>query len=231
MPLPPKDASLADLKRRILSLDLAPGAALDEARLAEHYGISRTPMREVLQRLTGLGFAVQEDNRGAKVASMNIAAMRTFFQTAPLIYASIARLAAENRTAEQITALREAQDTFRAATYAEDANAASLANHRFHEVIGEMAHNPYLMAALSRMLIDHTRLSQTFYRPASQDEAARVETARRQHDQMIDAIASRDTDRATELTLRHWDLSQDRMERFVRPDPLPLNVATMETQE
>ena len=231
MPLPPKDACLADLKRRILSLDLAPGAALDEARLAEHYGVSRTPMREVLQRLTGLGFAVMEDNRGAKVASMNIAAMRTFFQTAPLIYASIARLAAENRPSAQLVSLQETQDAFCTATRAKDANAASLANHRFHEMVGEMAHNPYLMAALSRMLIDHTRLSQTFYRPASDDEAALVDSARVQHDQMIDAIASRDADRATELTLRHWDLSQNRMERFVRPDPLPLSVATMETQE
>ncbi len=231
MPLPPKDACLSDLKRRILSLDLAPGVALDEARLAEHYGISRTPMREVLQRLTGHGFAVMEENRGAKVASMNITAMRTFFQTAPLIYASIARLAAENRTSAQLTTLRDAQDAFCVATHAMDADAAALANHRFHEMIGEMAHNPYLMAALSRMLIDHTRLSQTFYRPASEEEAALVETARAQHDQMIDAIAARDTERATELTLRHWDLSQDRMERFVRPDPLPLNVATMETHE
>lgn len=223
-----KDHCLADLKRRILSTELEPGAALDEVRLAEHYGISRTPMREVLQRLAGAGYAVVEEHRGAKVASMDISTMRTFFQTAPLIYANIARLAAENRTERQIEMLKEAQSDFTRANAEQDPGAASLANHRFHEVIGEMAQNPYLMAALGRMLIDHTRLSQTFYRPASAQEAVLVRKAQDQHDAMISAIEAREAALVTDLTLQHWDLSKDRMERFVRPDPLPLNVAQLE---
>lgn len=223
-----KDHCLADLKRRILSTDLEPGAALDEVRLAEHYGISRTPMREVLQRLAGAGYAVVEEHRGAKVASMDVATMRTFFQTAPLIYANISRLAAENRTAKQLDQLKDAQTKFARANAEQDPGAAALANHRFHEVIGEMAHNPYLMVSLGRMLIDHTRLSQTFYRPVSPQEADLVRTAQDQHDAMISAIEGRDAARVTDLTLRHWDLSKDRMERFVRPDPLPLDVAQLE---
>lgn len=223
-----KDHSLADLKRRILSTELEPGAALDEARLAEHYGISRTPMREVLQRLAGAGYAVVEENRGAKVASMDVTTMRTFFQTAPLVYANIARLAAENRTEQQIGQLRQVQAEFARANADLDAGAAALANHRFHEVIGEMAHNSYLMAALGRMLIDHTRLSQTFYRPASPYEAVLVRKAQDQHDAMISAIDAREAALVTDLTLQHWDLSKDRMERFVRPDPLPLTVAQLE---
>ena len=228
MPRNQKDHCLADLKRRILSTELEPGAALDEVRLAEHYGMSRTPMREVLQRLAGAGFAVVEENRGAKVASMDVATMRTFFQTAPLIYANIARLAAENRTDAQLDQIKDAQTAFARANANHDPGAAALANHRFHEVIGEMAHNPYLMAALGRMLIDHTRLSQTFYRPASPHEAELVHKAQDQHDAMISAIAGREAALVTDLTLQHWDLSKDRMERFVRPDPLPLDVAQLE---
>ena len=89
---------LDDLRNRILSLDIAPGSDLDELRLCDHYGISRTPLREVLQRLAGEGFLTLADNRGAKVASMDFGVMRVFFQTAPLVYANIASLAAENRT-------------------------------------------------------------------------------------------------------------------------------------
>lgn len=48
---------LDDLRNRILSLDIAPGSDLDELRLCDHYGISRTPLREVLQRLAGEGFS------------------------------------------------------------------------------------------------------------------------------------------------------------------------------
>ncbi len=228
MPKSHKDTCLADLKRRILSTDLEPGAPLDEQRLSENYGMSRTPMREVLQRLSGAGYAVLEENRGAKVASMDIATMRVFFQTAPLIYANIARLAAENRSSQQLDALKAAQREFAQANANTDADAASLANHRFHEIIGEMARNPYLVAALSRMLIDHTRLSQTFYRPASDEEVGLVAKAQDQHDAMISAIEAREPALVTDLTLQHWDLSKDRMERFVRPDPLPLDVISLE---
>ena len=76
------------------------GAVLDEASLASHYGLSRTPLREVLQRLAGTGYITLEEHRGAKVASMDIHTMRTFFQTAPVVYANIVRLATENRTEE-----------------------------------------------------------------------------------------------------------------------------------
>lgn len=224
MPANAKDTCLADLKQRILSTDLEPGSALDEARLAEHYGMSRTPMREVLQRLTGAGFAVQEDNRGTKVSPMDITTMRVFFQTAPLVYANIARLAAEHRSEAQLADLRATQAKFTAANAAQNPGEAALHNHRFHEIIGEMAHNPYLAPALNRMLIDHTRLSQTFYRPANAAEAQLVATAQDHHNAMIDAIAARDVPAITDLTLQHWDLSKDRMDRFVRPDPLPLDL-------
>ena len=222
-----KDTCLDDLKRRILALDLAPGASLDEAGLTQTYGMSRTPMREVLQRLAGAGFIELEENRGAKVASMDVGTMRTFFQTAPMMYANIGRLAAENRTTAQLDALKAAQVDFASATMGRDPNAASLANHRFHSIIGEMAQNPYLMAALDRLLIDHTRLSHTFYRAASAEESLLITKAVEQHDAMITAIDAQETALIVDLTLQHWDLSRDRAERFVRPDPLPVDVISL----
>ncbi|MEM7243564.1 MAG: GntR family transcriptional regulator [Pseudomonadota bacterium] len=225
MPLSSKDKALSDLRLRILSTDIAPGADLDEARLSDTYGISRTPLREVLQKLAGEGFVMLAPNRGAKVASMDLSTMRSFFQTAPMIYASIARLAAGARNEEQMRDLKEVQAQFRQALLEQDSGAAALANHRFHALIGEMAHNVYLSAALQRLLIDHTRMSQTFYAPASDDDRALVETAADQHDAMIAAIEAQDAETVVQLTLDHWDLSRNRMERFVRPDPLPMENA------
>ncbi|MEM9148530.1 MAG: GntR family transcriptional regulator [Pseudomonadota bacterium] len=219
-----KDHCFEDLKRRILTTDLPPGGDLDEATLSALYGISRTPLREVLQRLAGEGFVRLETNRGAKVASMNLIAMRTFFQTAPMVYANIGRLAAENRTTEQIEDLTATQRDLTAAIRRGDVTAAALSNHAFHHVIGQMAHNPYLMACLERLLIDHTRLSQTFYRATGAEDQARIGTAASQHDALIAAISAAEPDRVIALTLQHWDLSRDRMERFVRPDPLPVDV-------
>ena len=222
-----KEDCFADLKRRILSTDLDPGSDLDEVSLSGHYGISRTPLREVLQRLAGEGYVRLQANRGAKVASMDVAVMRVFFQTAPMIYANIARLAAENRTPDQLVALKDAQRDFASATGDGDPRASALCNHRFHEVIGRMAHNPYLSASLDRLLIVHSRMSQTFYQPESVEEKVLIAKAVEQHDGMIAAIDARDAKLATDLTLQHWDLSRDRLERYVRPDPLPVDVVAL----
>lgn len=220
----PKETCLTSLYQRILSLDIAPGADLDEARLCAEYGISRTPLREVLQRLSGEGYIQITENRGAKVASMDLITMRTFFQTAPLIYASVSRLAAENRTLAQIETLKSVQQGFARATGDGQASEAALFNHQFHALIGDMAANPYLKPSLERMLIDHTRLSQTFYRPTSQAERELVARASAQHDALISAIEDQDPGLAVDLTLKHWDLSRDRLERFVRPDPLSMDL-------
>ena len=227
MPLDKKAACLEDLRKRILSQDIRPGSDLDEASLCAYYGISRTPMREIFQKLSGEGYVRLQQNRGAKVASMDMDMMRVFFQTAPMVYANIARLAAENRWPEQITQLKEIQREFSRSAGAGDAGETAIWNHRFHEQIGRMAHNPYLLPSLNRMLIDHTRLSQTFYRPASDEEKQRVAKACQQHEEMIIAIERQKPALVVELTLAHWDLSRDRLEQFVRPDPLPLDVTDM----
>lgn len=138
---------LDDLKHRILTLDVAPGADLDETALARSYEISRTPLREVFQRLAGEGYLILSENRGAKVASMDLDTVRTFFRTAPLIYSSVARLAAENRTPAQLDELKAVQRRFARAAADGDAGAMALDNHRFHELVGEMARNQYLMAS------------------------------------------------------------------------------------
>ncbi|MEM8840312.1 MAG: GntR family transcriptional regulator [Pseudomonadota bacterium] len=212
------------MRQRILSMEIPPGTDLDEADLSARYSISRTPLREVLQNLSGEGYVTLSANRGAKVASMDLGTMRTFFQTAPLIYSSVARMAAEHRTSEQLESLKDVQHEFNAAVNASDPGAMSLKNHRFHELIGEMAHNPYLMSSLKRLLIDHTRLGQVFYRPYAPAETLAIRKASQQHDAMISAIESGEAGVVVDLTLQHWDLSRDRLERFVQPDPLPLDV-------
>jgi len=110
------------LKNRVLTLDIEPGTVLDETALSLEYDISRTPLREVFQRLAGEGYLTLENNRSTKVSSMDISSMRNFFQTAPVIYASVARLAAENATATQLKQLKQIQHSF-------------LQQHKFQRVI------------------------------------------------------------------------------------------------
>ena len=65
-----KTQCIEDLRRRVLTEALEPGVYLDETELAETYGISRPPLREVLRQLAGEGYVVLHETRGAKVAPM-----------------------------------------------------------------------------------------------------------------------------------------------------------------
>ncbi|MEL7430154.1 MAG: GntR family transcriptional regulator, partial [Pseudomonadota bacterium] len=97
-----KETCKAELVNRILTLEIEPGALLDETALCEEFGLSRTPLREVFQALSGEGYLMLVRNRGAKVSSMDLESMRSFFQSAPMVYAATGRLAAENASSGQI---------------------------------------------------------------------------------------------------------------------------------
>lgn len=219
-----KEQARQAIKHRVLTLDLAPGAVLDETLLAEEYGLSRTPLREVLQGLAGDGYLSLESNRGATASSMDLTTMRNFFQSAPMIYAAIARLACEQATPLQIDALKKTQKSFRQAVSKNNVSDMVLHNHRFHEITGTMAASTYLAPSLGRLLIDHTRMSYRFYSTDHNTSRQRIVEACDQHDEMIEAIELRQPARAVSLTLKHWELSRSEMEKYVSPDPLPDDV-------
>lgn len=221
----PKERCYQELQSRILTLALTPGCALDEARLSAEFGISRTPLREVLQRLAGHGYISLERNRSAVVSSMDMRVMHDFFQTAPMVYAATSRLAAEHADRAGIAELRAVQAAFKQALQDGEPERATLANHRFHALIGELAGNPYLLPSIRRLLIDHARIGRIFYKSESAEDAARIASAWKQHDALIDAIEARAPADAVRITLEHWDLSRNEIERYVRPDPFPLDPA------
>ena len=208
---------MEDLRRRVLTQDLEPGAYLDETDLAEHYGISRPPLREVLRQLAGEGYVVLHENRGAQVAPMTHKTLRNFFVAAPMIYAGTTRLAAEHATPAQVIRLKECQWAFRQAIKSGNAAERAVGNERFHSIIGEMADNEFLMPSLRRLLIDHTRIGMTFYDPRKADMACISATAADQHDQFISLIESGDADAAADLAVAHWELSRTQIESFVTP--------------
>lgn len=212
-----KTLCIEDLRRKILTEGLEPGAYLDETELADIYGMSRPPLREVLRQLAGEGYVVLHENRGAQVAPMTHKTMRNFFVAAPMIYAATTRLAAENATPAQVVKLKECQWTFRQAIKSGDAAERALGNERFHSIIGEMADNEYLTPSLRRLLIDHTRIGMTFYNPRKLDLAQQRELAADQHDQFIALIEAGDADAAANLAVAHWELSRAQIESFVTP--------------
>ena len=221
MALNNKDTLYTSLKKRILTLELEPGRDLDEVKISLEYGLSRTPVREVFRRLAGEGYIDIINNRGASVSSMNHKTLRDFYLVAPLIYSTIGRLAVLNATEEQIKELKQAQKKFKLAVKSNNPDKMAFYNDCFHAITGDMADNKYILPSLQRLLIDHARIAQTFYRPKDAKMQQYLDKAVTQHDQIIRAIENNEQEKAAKLSLEHWELSRKRMEMFVIPDALP----------
>lgn len=222
-----KQTAVDSLRTAILTLDLSPGENLDEARLCAQYDLSRTPMREVLRQLAGEGYVSLRQNRGAQVSEMSHRSLRAFFIAAPMIYGAILQLAATHRTEAQLDRLRAAQEQFREVLRSGTTAQRALANNRFHEITGDMADNPFLAPSFNRLLLDHARISMTFYQPRDEGQKRNVDLACKQHDQIIAAITAHDTARAAQLADAHWQLSRDRISQFVMPGGLDLPLGTL----
>lgn len=210
---------LADtLRRRILSMELAPGAVVDELALCDEFGLSRPPVRELLRQIAAEGYIELEANRAPRVASMSHESLHSFFLAAPLIYIATTQLAATHASAAEIEALKDIQRRFRKAIEEKDVEARVFYNDEFHLEIGKMAHNDYLMPSLRRLLIDHARLGKIFYRhPTTDDMQQDLEVACEQHEQMIQAIERRNPDAAADIVRAHFELSRRRMAEYAAP--------------
>jgi DNA-binding GntR family transcriptional regulator len=213
---------LASLRHAILTQSLLPGADLDEASLSEQWHLSRTPLRDVLRQLAGEGYVEIRENRGARVAEMSHTTLRDFFLAAPMIYGAVLRLAARNATSAQIADLKNAQTRFKATLRSGDIAARALANNAFHEVTGQMAGNVYLMPSFQRLLIDHARISMTFFQPKDVATAQNLSDASQQHDAIIAAIEAGDEETSADLAIQHWNLSRHNIEQFVMPQGLDM---------
>ena len=226
VPVGKKSVCIDDLRRRILTNELDPGSYLDEVEIGETYGISRPPVREVLRQLAGEGYVVLHENRGAQVAPMSHKSLRNFFIAAPMIYAAVAKLAAQHAIPAQVERLKQVQRNFRVAIRSGDATERALLNERFHATMGEVADNEYLLPSLRRLLIDHTRIGMTFYSPRQTNLAKQQALAADQHDQFIELIAAGDADAAAALAVAHWELSRTQIESFVTPDSIHMPLGT-----
>ncbi len=217
-----KARCLDDLRRKILTQEYEAGSYLEEAQLSELYEISRPPLREVLNQLAGEDYLVLHKNRGAQVAPMTHKTMRNFFVAAPMIYAAVTRLAAENATPAQIMRLKDCQLLFRKSIRDGDAAERALMNQRFHAIIGEMADNEYLLPSLRRLLIDHTRIGMTFFNPRNRSLVEQRSIAADQHDDFVALIEAGDSEAAGALAIAHWELSRAEFESFVTPQGMDI---------
>ena len=172
-----------------------PGDRLVESELAERFGVSRTPIREALQRLETQSLLTR-DGRSLIVASLDHNQMAELYVVRTELEGLAARLAARHATEEEIQVLREMVGEDRALL--DDPSALARANRRFHKMIHLASHNRFLVQQL-----DLVHRSMALMATTSLAAQGRGEIALAEHKAIVDAIARRDEDAAYKALRDH----------------------------
>ncbi|WP_162260844.1 GntR family transcriptional regulator [Nocardioides sp. Soil805] len=146
------DQVYAVLRGQILARELVPGDHLSVPVLAETLGLSRSPVREAVQRLVVEGLAVEEFHRGARVAGVDATDLADVYAVRGVLEGLAARLAAGRRDAALLTVLRASVAEHGAAIKAGDEQAIIAADQAFHQAVLDAARNEHLTRALGPLL-------------------------------------------------------------------------------
>lgn len=128
-----------DLRERIVSVALEPGQSLSETRLGEHYGVSRTPVREALKRLAEDGFVEVVPQVGTFVARIDLRRVRDAHFVRDTLECRIAELASERIDAAGRMRLADNLALQRRAVAAHDGAAFFEADEAMHRLLADIA--------------------------------------------------------------------------------------------
>jgi len=207
-----RDRAYEALREDIVSWRLAPGTVLAEVEQAERLGVSRTPVREALSRLTAEGLAVAERRRGVVVAELSVADLDQLFELRETLESRAAALAASRGDRERFARLHE---LFRAAT---DQLGSPTEVEGYYRLVGELdgaldaeCGNAYLALSLRQLRPHLQRL-----RRLAHDNPARLRDSAREHAEIAGAIAAGNPGLAAAATTMHLHASLDHLHHSQR---------------
>lgn len=181
---------------------LQPGERLDEVKLTERFGVSRTPVREALTRLVAQGILVPGEKRGVRVASYSREELAQIFEAMHEIEAACARIVSQRLTLLNRAEIETAQAECVRAAEAGDVAAYLKANEVFHETIYRATGNPYI----AEIAADFRHRTGPF-RAKKFASAADLVASARSHEDLIASIFSEDSRAASDGMRAHMTAS------------------------
>ncbi|MDA5093529.1 GntR family transcriptional regulator [Aliiroseovarius sp. KMU-50] len=172
-----------------------PGDRLVESELADRFGVSRTPIREALQRLETQSLLTR-DGRSLIVASLNHNQLAELYVVRAELEGLAASLAAQHATPEEIRVLRDMVEEDRKRL--DDPAALARSNRRFHKQLHLASHNRYLVQQL-----DLVHRTMALLATTSLAAEGRSEVAVAEHDAIVCAIEIRDRAAANDALKTH----------------------------
>jgi DNA-binding GntR family transcriptional regulator len=207
LPAEPESLSASVVHRlelEILKGQRRPGDRLDERQLADHFGVSRTPVREALQRLAASGLVVSRGRQGLQVAQLSVADLLDAFSVAAEMEALASAQAARRIRPDQRDRIEAAHQACSAAANVRDVDGFYEANLEFHEMIAVASHNRVLREELRRLTV---KISP--YRRSITFQPGRMESSIPEHEQIMQAIFRGDAAQASQVMRSHVTLLGD----------------------
>jgi len=185
------------LRQRIFNRELAPGSWIDELKLAEEYGISRTPLREALKVLATEGLVTMKVRRGAYVTEISERDLTDVYHLLSLLESDAAGVVATQATDAQLKDLQTLHRELEAAVA--DRERFFQINEAFHMRLLEIANNRWR----DQMVADLRKVMK-LNRHNSLLKSGRIEESLAEHQSIMLAITARDGEAASAGMRQHF---------------------------
>ncbi|WP_367846650.1 GntR family transcriptional regulator [Rhodoferax sp. WC2427] len=185
------------LRQRIFDRTLEPGSWIDELKLAEEYGISRTPLREALKVLSTEGLVTMKVRRGAYVTEVSETDLADVYHLLGLLESDAAGVVAARATPEQLADLQAIHAELEAAV--DDRELFFAINERFHMRLLAVANNRWR----DQMVADLRKVMK-LNRHNSLLKSGRIQESLREHRALMQALEAKDAPVATQRMLEHF---------------------------
>lgn len=185
------------LRQRIFQRELEPGAWIDELKIAEEYGISRTPLREALKVLAAEGLVTMKVRRGAYVTEVSRKDISDVYHLLSLLESDAAADVADKATEDELLRLNETHQALKLQTT--DAERFFALNETFHMQILDIANNRW-----RNQLVADLRKVMKLNRHKSLFKQGRIEDSLAEHEAIIQALLKRDASSAKQAVQQHF---------------------------
>lgn len=192
------------LRSMIVRLELAPGQKIDEAAIVDLLGVSRTPVREAMVRLSADKLVTILPNRGAQVSSLNALELTSYFEALELTHRALQHWACLRRSEQHLSKIEDARIAYEKAVSIGDPVAMSEGNLEFHRAIANASGNSMFDDFIMKLSVLGMRIGWIWYRDVAEGshekEAARTVA---EHRQIANAIRNRAVEEAERLASVH----------------------------
>jgi DNA-binding GntR family transcriptional regulator len=205
-----RNRAYEEIKRRIITLDYAPGEHLNEAAISEALGIGRTPVHQALDRLMLEGMIDIIPRKGVIVRPISLDEHLQLTQVRLINEPYCASLAAERAEKQEIEAMRALLDRAHSRMDARDIAGMMDLDRDFHASISRAARNRVLADLLLSL---HERSLRFWF--ISLSDAHHHKRVQREHEAVYRAIRDRDPERAADAARRHIESSRDNIMKSI----------------